>query len=56
MERMHNVTFVNKAKHLDKETYKGEFGNEGIESILKTISLSTPFTYEIDHNTITIRE
>ena len=34
--------------------FKGEFDNESIEAILHTISLSTPFKYTINQNTITI--
>lgn len=30
LERTHNVTFVNKAPHLKKEVYQGEFQNESI--------------------------
>lgn len=54
LERRHHVKFVNNSKNLDKEIYKGEFKNEGIQSILETISLSTPFEYEIQQNIITI--
>lgn len=54
LERRHNVKFVNNTKDLSDEIYKGEFKNEGIASILETISLSTPFKYVIEQNTITI--
>ncbi len=54
LERKHHVKFINNAKNLNSETYKGEFDNENIESVLKTISLSTPFKYEINQNIITI--
>ncbi|WP_158447934.1 FecR family protein [Aquimarina longa] len=55
LERSHNVTFINKARNLDEEMFKGEFRNDqNIETILKTISLSTSFTYEINQNIITI--
>lgn len=56
LERMHNVSFINNAPGLDKEVYQGEFENETIESILKTIALSTPFTYKIEQNIITINQ
>ncbi len=56
LERRHHVKFINKVQDLNNEIYKGEFDNEGIESILKTIALSTPFKYEIEHNIITIIE
>ncbi len=56
LERMHHLTFINKAENLNDETYKGEFQDESIESILNTISLSTPFKYEINQNIITITE
>ena len=54
LERRYSVKFVNKAESLNDEIYKGEFVNEDIESVLKTISLSTPFKYEINQNVITI--
>lgn len=54
LERRHHVRFVNKVENLNDQTYKGEFNNEDIESILETISLSTPFKYEINQNVITI--
>ncbi len=56
LERRHQVKFVNNAKKLGDEVYKGEFENEGIESVLETISLSTPFQYEIQQNIITISD
>ncbi|RKN83451.1 FecR family protein [Ulvibacterium marinum] len=54
LERRYFVKFVNKAESLNDEIYKGEFVNEDIETILKTISLSTAFEYEINQNVITI--
>ena len=54
LERRYAVKFVNRAESLNDEIYKGEFVSEDIESVLKTISLSTPFSYEIDQNVITI--
>ncbi|WP_276168093.1 FecR family protein [Zobellia alginiliquefaciens] len=54
LERVHQVKFLNNAKHLNNEVFKGEFENETIEAVLNTISLSTPFEYTIDQNTITI--
>ncbi|CAM4285657.1 FecR family protein [Zobellia roscoffensis] len=54
LERAHQVKFLNRAQHLNNEVFKGEFDNESIEAILHTISLSTPFKYTINQNTITI--
>ena len=54
LERRYAVKFVNQAESLNDEIYKGEFADENIESILKTISLSTFFQYEINQNVITI--
>jgi len=54
LERKYAVKFVNKAESLNNKTFKGEFEDENIESILKTISLSTSFNYEINQNVITI--
>lgn len=56
LERRFFVKFVNNAESLNDEIYKGEFEDEDIESILKTISLSTHFNYEINQNVITITE
>ena len=54
LERLHNVKFINEANNLNNEIYKGEFRNEDLETILKTMALSTPFNYEIKQNVITI--
>ena len=54
LERKYQVKIINNAQSLNNMTYKGEFENEDIESILKTISLSTPFNFEKNQNTITI--
>ncbi len=54
LERTHNVTFINKAPQLNAAVFQGEFHNESIESILNTIALSTPFSYKIEQNKITI--
>ena len=54
LERKYSVKFVNNSESLDNEIYNGEFLNEDIESVLKTISLSTPFSYEVNQNIITI--
>ncbi|MUH34383.1 FecR family protein [Zobellia amurskyensis] len=54
LERVHQVKFLNNAQHLNNEVFKGEFENESIEEVLNTISLSTPFNYTINQNTITI--
>lgn len=56
LERRYAVKIVNKAESLNDEIYKGEFVSEDIESVLETISLSTPFNYEINQNVITITE
>lgn len=54
LERRYAVKFVNRAESLNDEIYKGEFEDEDIESVLETISLSTPFNYEINQNMIII--
>ncbi len=54
LERKYDVTIINKAQNMDNAIYKGEFGEESIEAILKTIALSTPFKYEINNKTIII--
>lgn len=56
LERKYSVKFVNKAESLNAEIYTGEFVNEDIESVLETISLSKPFSYQINQNIITITE
>ncbi|UJH68561.1 FecR family protein [Allomuricauda sp. SCSIO 65647] len=56
LERRYFVKFVNRAESLNDEIYKGEFVDEDIESVLKTIALSTPFNYEINQNIITITQ
>ncbi len=54
LERKYAVQFVNKAESLRDEIYRGEFVDEDIETVLKTIALSTPFEYEINQDVITI--
>ncbi len=56
LERRYFVKFVNKAEGLNDGIYKGEFIDEDIESVLETMALSTPFTYEINQNIITITQ
>ncbi|SDN08850.1 FecR family protein [Kriegella aquimaris] len=56
LERRYAVKFVNNSESLNDELYKGEFVDEDIASVLKTISMSTPFNYEINQNIITITE
>ena len=56
LERKYDVTITNEAPALNTEIYTGEFENETIETILKTIALSTPFNYTINGNEITITE
>lgn len=54
LERKFDVTFINKTSNLKFAKYKGEFTNESLETILKTISLSTKFKYDINDKIITI--
>lgn len=54
LERAHNVSIINTVDSLNNEMFKGEFENERIETILNTIASSTPFTYKIEDNVITI--
>lgn len=56
LERTHNVSIINQVEKLKSEVYKGEFENEDINTILTTIAVSTPFTYKIENNVITITE
>lgn len=54
LERLHNVSIINNVESLNEEVYNGEFENESIEAILNTIASSSPFTYKIENNVITI--
>jgi len=56
LERRYDVVITNTVSELNNEVYRGEFKNETIETILKTITLSTPFNYTINENKITITE
>ncbi|WP_190809802.1 FecR family protein [Flagellimonas sp. S3867] len=56
LERTHNVSIQNQVENLKGEVYKGEFENEDIKTILTTIAASTPFTFKIENNVITITE
>tara|TARA_R110002049_G_scaffold58113_5_gene158426 strand:- start:9381 stop:10544 length:1164 start_codon:yes stop_codon:yes gene_type:complete len=54
LERMYNVNFENEATQLNKETFKGEFKDENIQSVLTTMALSIPFNFEINGKVIKI--
>lgn len=54
LERTHNVSIINQVESLNNEVYMGEFESERIETVLKVIASSTPFTYTIENNVITI--
>lgn len=54
LERRYSVKIINNAENLKDEFFEGEFVDEDIKSVLKTISISTPFSYEINQNIITI--
>ncbi len=56
LERTYNVSIKVNSNTLKEQKFKGEFPNADLKSILKTISLSTPFNYKINGNEITITE
>jgi ferric-dicitrate binding protein FerR (iron transport regulator) len=54
LERLYNVSITCSSENLDKAIFKGEFENENLETILKTIATSTPFNYKVQGNEVTI--
>jgi len=54
LERKFDVDFINNTNNLNQAIYKGEFTNEDLDIILKTIALSTTFNYEIKDKKIII--
>lgn len=54
MERWYDVKIEIKYSTLKDSRYTGTFEKESIEQALKALSLSLPFTYEIDQNKIII--
>ncbi len=56
MERWYNVNIILEDKDLSGSLYTGTFDKETIEQAMKALSLSLPFSYEIDKNQIRIKE
>ncbi len=54
IERTYNVEIINKNEQIKNELFTGQFDIEKIETILKALSTSFYFEYEIDKNIITI--
>lgn len=54
LERRFDVKIIDNSKVTDQAIYKGEFANEDLETILKTIAISNPFSYEIKDRNVTI--
>lgn len=52
MERWYDVTFVFKNEALEKEVLTGAFGKEKLEDALNALALTTPFRYQILHDTV----
>lgn len=52
MERWYDVTFVFRNKALEKEVLTGAFGKEKLEDALSALALTTPFHYQILHDTV----
>ena len=54
LERRYDVEIINKAEGLSNDTYNGKFDEENLRDILKTISLTAEFTYDIRNNKVII--
>ena len=56
LERFYNVTIIVDNKAILNEKFTGEFDQESIETVLKTIQNTTPFNYTINNTTISIND
>jgi transmembrane sensor len=54
LQRWYNVTINLKTDELNQFTFTGTFTTETIEQALNYLQLTTPFSYQIDKNNITI--
>ncbi|PKG42347.1 FecR family protein [Psychroflexus sp. MES1-P1E] len=54
LERKYNITITNELDYLWKKTYRGEFKDESLAETLKTIALSSKFSFSIDGKHIRI--
>jgi ferric-dicitrate binding protein FerR (iron transport regulator) len=55
IERTFNVKVINKNNSMKEELFTGEFDNESLAVIFKSLSTSFKFNYEIDEHIITIK-
>lgn len=55
IERTFNVKVINNNHKIKKEFFTGQFDNESIDVIFKSLSASFKFDYEINENIITIK-
>lgn len=56
LSRMHNVDIIFEDQYLKDLKYTGTINNTNIESVLKTISLTSPVTYKIKDGVIVLFE
>ncbi|GAA3575073.1 FecR family protein [Snuella lapsa] len=54
LERAYNVTFIVESKDIYKYKYNGVFDNFSINQILEIFEISSPITYHIKNNRITL--
>lgn len=54
LERRYNVTIINEIENLWDNRYRGEFQDESLTEILKTIALSSHFDFEVDGKQVRI--
>jgi transmembrane sensor len=54
LERKYNITITNELDYLWEKTYRGEFKDESLAETLKTIALSSKFSFSIDGKHIRI--
>lgn len=56
LQRQYDIKIINQYKELGERRFTGMFDEESIDNVLRTIQAHTHFTYEIEENTITIKE
>lgn len=55
LERVYDIEFVEENETSQKWSYNGDFSNDGIDMVLKKLSLTEDFTYHQDENRVYIR-
>lgn len=55
LERFYNVEITNENEDIKRERFSGQFDTENLETVLRALSASYYFDYEINNNLVTIK-